>query len=301
MSRLLAAAAVALAAIVCASCGPSEPPVRLRHEAKRKLVYELTQREEAPDPEIGLGGTLESASTVELACIAVEPDGAGHVEASVVHVKLSSPGETGVQVDTRAGRPVPGDRTAANNFAIRKIPRTALVVVARDASVHGIRSDPEVAGEVNEWMKGKPAVARKAIVRLAEALDAGPLAGRWLHSVAQILPPDAHAPAGAAWTASPPAVETPAGRLASSIGLKLSREGTVAVITGSGAFSLDGTPPEGRPIDFVAGTLEMTARIDTARGVIVSYDESGVFDFRPTGGERAPVSWRHRRSLRLVE
>jgi hypothetical protein len=44
----------------------------------------------------------------------------------------------------------------------------------------------------------------------------------------------------------------------------------------------------------------MTARIDLGRGIVVSYDESGSFEFRMRGDEKLPAPWTTKRTLRLV-
>ena len=217
------------------------------------------------------------------------------------HVRLTGPADTGAAVDTRSNKPVAGDKIGANAVAISLLPRTALLVIGRDASVGGIRPDEKLGEHVNAWMKTQRPASRKAIFRLAEALDAGPLAGRWFQPIREILPPDERAPDGALWRAVPPPIETPAGRLAATIDLALRREGDVAVIEGSGSFVLDGAAPEKRPVDFGTGTLAMTAKIDVVRGVITSYEESGEFEFRPRETGRDPARWKHHRTLRLVE
>lgn len=298
---LLATSAAALALAACGDRVGAGEVVRLRHVAKRKLVYEFTQHEEAPHPVVGLGGSIDLGETVQFACIGVSPDGTGHYEATVTQVKLAAPAAAGTAVDTASGKPVEGDKIGANNRIITMLPRNALIDISIRGHVVGAQPDPEIAQHMVQWAQSKPVASRKAIFRLAEALDAGPVVHRWMGPVAQILPPAERTQHGTAWKSVPPPIETPAGHLVSNIDVIYRKEGNVAVLEGKGTFALDGAAPENRPVDFESGTIEMTARIDLVRGVLLSYSESGKFDFRMHDAEKLPAPWQHTRKVRLVE
>lgn len=297
--RAFAAVAV-LAAAGLAGCGPGGAPLRLRHDAKRQLAYELELHQEAPHPVVGLGGSIDIGASFDLACIGTEPDGSGHYEATVRQVKLAAPAETGAAVDTKLGRPVEGDKIGANAVVLSLLPRTGVVVIDTSAAVSGAKSDLDVGRHLTEFLKTKPVSARKAVFPLGEVLDAGPLVVRWWNPVAAILPPNEHVPVGTTWTATPPAIETPAGRLVAKIQVTFTKEGDLAVLTGKGTFTPDGPVVESRRLDLDGTSLEMTAKIDLARGVLVSYDEAGRFDFRLRGVGKLPAPWSFTRKLRLT-
>ncbi|MCE9634863.1 MAG: DUF4815 domain-containing protein [Planctomycetes bacterium] len=299
--RSVIAALGVLAASGLTSCGPGGAPLRLHHDTKRRLSYELEQHEEAPHPLVGLGGSLDVGASIDLACIGSEPDGSGHYEVTVRNVKLTAPADTGAAVDTKLGRPVPGDKIGANAVVMSLLPRTGVVVMDTTGSVSGAKSDIEIGKHVSDFMRTKPVAARKALYRLAETLDAGPLAVRWWNPVAALLPPNEHVPTGTTWTATPPEIDTPAGRLIAKIDVTFTREGDVAVLTGKGTFSPAGPLLESRSLDLDGASLAMTAKIDLARGVLVSYDETGRFDFRLRGEGKLAAPWAHTRKLRLVE
>lgn len=290
-----------LAASAVTSCGPSGAPLRLRHELKRHLSYELEQHEEAPHPVVGLGGSLDIAASIDLACIANEPDGSGHYEVTVRHVRLAAPTDAGAAVDTKLGRPVPGDKIGANAVAMSLLPRTGVVVMDTTGSVSGAKSDIEIGKHVSDFMRTKPVSARKALYRLAETIDAGPLAVRWWNPVAALLPPNDRVPPGTTWTATPPEIDTPAGRLLAKIDVTYTREGDVAVLTGTGTFSPAGPLLASRSLDLDGASLALTVKIDLVRGVLLSYDETGRFDFRLRGEGKMAAPWAHTRKLRLVE
>jgi hypothetical protein len=295
-----AAFSVALALTLAACGGPPQQEVRLRHEAKRRLRYELEQHEEAPHPTVGLGGTLDVASTVQLACLSVERDGKAHYEVTVEHVKLAGPPEMGAAVNTHEPRPAEGDRVGASAVAQALLPRTGLVVVTPTGEVLGAQTDAEVRDHVTQWIRGKPVAVRRALFRLAGALDAGPLVARWFNAVGAALSPRpvAH---GASWTALPPAVETPGGTLTTTLDLTFLREGAAALVDGKGAFALQGTPPADRLVDFVSGTVAVAVRVDLERGVLLSYEETGDLQFRMREDDAPLAPWRIRRRLRLIE
>lgn len=302
--RTWAAVAALTAALAVSACGDrtgAGEVLRLRHVSQRKLVYELTQHEEAPHPVVGLGGSLDLSETVQLACIGVAQSGTGHYEATVQQIKLGAPQASGAAVDTALGKPVEGDKIGANAVVLAMLPRNALIDIGTSANVAGAQPDPEIANHMTKWAQSKPVAARKAIFRLAEALDAGPVVHRWFGPLANILPPAERIRHGASWRATPPDIETPAGRLRPAIDVVYRKEGNLAVIEGKGTFVLDGEAPENRPVDFESGTLEMTAKIDLVRGVLVSYDEAGSFDFRMHDAEKLPAPWKHTRKVRLVE
>lgn len=295
-----ASTVVAALALLLAACGPPKAEVRLRHEAKRALRYEIAQHEEAPHPTVGLGGTLDTKSVVKLACLSVERDGKGHYEVTVEHVKLTGPPESGAAVDTREKRPAEGDRIGASAVAQTLLPRTGLVVVTTLGEVLGAQVDPAVRDHVTQWIRNKPVAARRAVFRLAGALDPGPLVARSFNGVAAILPPGpvGH---GGTWRATPPDVETPGGTLAASIDLTFLREGKLGLVEGRGSFAPAGEPPADRLVDFVSGTVAVEARIDLERGVLVSYEETGDLQFRLREADQPLAPWRHRRVVRLVD
>jgi hypothetical protein len=293
--------AAVLLALALAACGAPEPPVRLRHEEKRTLVYELEQSEDAPHPLIGLGGKLDVGATLALSCLQVGPDGVGEYEVTVRHVKVTGPPSAGAAVDTKLGRPVEGDRIHANNVAQALLPRRAIVAIRPDAQVGGASPDLEIGRHLAEFMKNKPVASRKVVYRMAEALDAGPLTLRWFQPVTPLFPPNEHAPHGSAWTTTYPAIETPAGRLVATADVVYRREGVFAVLEATGKFAPEGELPAQRQLDLEGSELHATARIDLARGVLASYEESGSFDFRLHDEGKSAVRWAHTRRLRLVE
>lgn len=291
---------VVLCALGAASCGPSKESVRLRHEPKRAFVYELTQHEEAEHPTVGLGGSLDVGASLRLACISAGADGAGDYEATLRHVWLAAPPSTGAALDTRAGRPAEGDRIGASAVVQSLLPRTAIVSIAPDCAVGRVQPDPVVREHMSRWFQNKPVASRRAIVRIGEVLDVGPLVARWFTAVAAILPrqPVVH---GDTWRVELPAIETPAGDFVATMDLVCRREGVLTVVEGRGAFAAAGAAPENRLVDFDTGSLDMSARLDVARGVLVAYEESGEFTFRMREANRTLAPWRHRRKLKLVE
>ena len=300
--KITTAAVLCLAGLpLLAACGPGEKSLRVVHTPQTKLVYELQQHEDAPHEVLGLGGSLDSAETIELACTSVEPDGVGNYEVTVLGVKLTGPPAAGANVDSGAGRPVEGDKIGANAVTLSLLPRHAVVQIAPNCRVGGAQSDLEVGKHLSEWMKTKPVASRKIIYRLAEALDAGPLVHRWWNPVSALVPPNDRVPPGTSWKSTPPPIDTPAGKLAARIDVDYTREGDVAVLTGKGSFVPDGDPPANRPLDFEGASLDVVARIDLVRGVLLSYEEKGSFDFRLRGEGKLPAPWSHTRKLTLKE
>lgn len=300
MKSVVAAAVVAVA-VPLASCGPSEPGLRLRHDPKRELVYEADLRETAEHQLIGLGGTMSAGSSFTMSCISREPDGSGHYEVTVRHVRASAPPAAGAAVDTALGRPVEGDRIGANAVVQSLLPRRALVVVQPDAHVLGAQRDEESAKHLFEWARTQPVASRKVVFRLAETLDAASTIGRWFGTVATLLPPNEHVPHGTSWSAPAPSIEIPAGKLSVTLDVSYRREGDYAVLDAKAAPKLEGEPPASRPVDFESATMSMEARIDVVRGVLVSYTEKGRFDLRLRGAGRLPAPWEYERTLRLTE
>jgi hypothetical protein len=297
-ARLLGAALLLLAA--SPGCGQGGTPLRLRHEPKRRLSYTLEQREEAPHPVVGIGGSIDVAVSLSLSCLSADADGNGSYEATVKSVKIAAPPSAGANVDTSLGRPVEGDKIGANAVAMSLLPRTAVLVLRPEGAATGVVSDREMAQHVSEYMRTKPLSSRMVLQRLAASLDAGPLTSRWWNSVASLLPANDHTPPGASWPAGFPAIETPAGTLVPKVQVTYTKEGETAVLTGRGEFALRDAPKDDRMLDFDRGTIEMTARIDLGRGIVVSYDESGSFEFRMRGDEKLPAPWTTKRTLRLV-
>lgn len=293
---------VVAAAALLGGCSPPPAPLRLRHEAGRTLLYRLVQREDAPHPVLGLGGVVEGGADLGVACLEVDPSGVATAEISVRGVRLTAPASAGIAVDTARKGPVPGDRTGATPVALSLLPRTGVVRIAPTGLVSAVTPDAAVAAHLAAWSRTQPPAAQGAIHRFAELLDPPSLVRRWFHPLASTLPSVAVPPAGASWASSPPPVETPAGRLRATLDVAWEREsGSTAVLRGRGSYALDGDAPASRALDFVSGTVETTLVLDVVRGVVVSFEEKGSFEFAARAEPRTPTPWTYLRQLRLVE
>jgi len=286
------------AALLLAGCSRAVSPVRLRHEPRRAFTWTLSQDENAPHPVFGVGGEVTTVATLGLSCVGADADGAGQYEVTVRGLRLTAPAAAGFAVDTAAKGPVPGDKVGATPVVLSLLPRHAMVRVSPSGAVRGAISDAEAVGHVRAWARSRPAAAQGAIRRLSEAIDAGPSAERWFGAVAALLPQDPNVSPGATWTAAPPPLETPGGRVRAELEVTYTRPDLrTAVLTARGKFALDGDAPPDAALAFREGTLDSVVTLDLGAGTIVSCEERGRLEFVVRGEGATPAPWRWTRKL----
>jgi hypothetical protein len=103
------------------------------------------------------------------------------------------------------------------------------------------------------------------------------------------------------WTVSPPAVETPAGPLETTLTVTLARRGPDASLTATGTFRERDTSAAARAAataDFVSGGVTFRARIDLVRGHLVDLVEESRIVLRGRTGGAKESPWTRTRTVK---
>ena len=301
---------LALLSLAATACGRAEPEIRLRFDTARQLTYDTTDVDDAPDVELGIGGTLRAQSRIRLSVLA--PAEAGdpgknvdpNIEATVESLSIDAPPQSGIAVDTASKRPVAGDKAGANAVSLSMLSRRSMLAVLPDATVR-FQPDSELAMHIATWAATKPMAAQGPIQRIAERLDPGLAAERLFGPIAVLLPKDPHVAAGATWTVDPPPIGTAAGTLRTTLTVTCRRDGNEAILEAHGVFRAD-------PVGAVAGAAAPTSatlvqgdvridvQIDCATGTLIAFTQKSSIVVADRRTPPTQASWKLDRKVLLV-
>ncbi|MCG3135781.1 MAG: hypothetical protein HMLKMBBP_03537 [Planctomycetes bacterium] len=295
--RRVAVVALLAPAVACAmasaACRPAQPasssqgPVRLRHEAGRKLVYRTTHVEEAPDPALGLGGTVTASSEVALACLAVSSESApfGEYEATLRRFRIEGPPHSGVAADSTSTRPLAGDASGANAVVLSLLPRRAALRLGADGLPSGASPDADLARHLAAWSAQQPKATQGPVQRIAEHLDVGPFTERAFAAAASLIGGSGsgtrRVELGSAGTPFGPSKVS---------GYVRERPAGGAVVLSAACDVAPGLGwDDAVRKAFVAGSAKIDVSVDLVRGVVDRIDREVRLDWKTPQGE--PTWW----------
>jgi hypothetical protein len=299
-------ALVLLAAAVVSSCGDDDRrAVLLDPQVGRELRYEGTRSDRWDDPEFGYGGELVTTTRYRLTCIEAVAGRGGRYEVVVEGVRVASPPRFGVTIDTDTPDPEGEDEHEVEALARSLLNRRGELSLGLHAGVLAADPDPEIREALSAWAEDLPReVGTPVAILLDQILNGAPMAGSWSQAAGVLFPPEPYPAEGRSWTSTPPPAPSHAGPLEVALVVDFAFESQdVALMNATGEFHVATSAETKRPpaLDFESGGIAMTVRVDTRRGVLLSFNEESRYVFRKKDEARTEMEVSQSRELRLLE